>query len=95
MEQSVNQVHMDEEGKMDRTRGGAAGTSNRQSKRMFEEEVKKIAAEKGDLFLDRDDMLKAAHRADCGVSAPVADMIDHLREKGVIMKQGDSYKLCR
>ena len=95
MEQSVNQVHMDEEGKMDRTRGGAAGTSNRQSKRMFEEEVKKIAAEKGDLFLDRDDMLKAAHRADCGVSAPVADMIDHLREKGVIMKQGDCYKLCR
>ena len=42
MSQSVEQVHRDEDGAMDKTRGGAGGRSNRKTKKAFFQELKRI-----------------------------------------------------
>mmetsp|Transcript_53022 Transcript_53022/g.158690 ORF Transcript_53022/g.158690 Transcript_53022/m.158690 type:complete len:343 (-) Transcript_53022:572-1600(-) len=93
MKISVEQVHTDEQGNVDRTRGGAGGTSNRKGKKKFLEEVTKLAKSRGNGFLSKDDLLQAAEWAGLGLAYTAEEAIDHLREQGTLMKQENGFKL--
>ena len=60
MRDSVNQVHMDGSGKIDRTRGGAGGKSKRKLKKSFMDELKKM----GQTKYSKDDFYRVSARLD-------------------------------
>jgi len=74
MRDSVNQVHMDGSGNLDRTRGGAGGKSKRKLKKIFMDELRKT----GQTKFSKDDFYRVATRVDL----PLGDfwpMVDELR----------------
>ena len=74
MKDSVNQVHMDSDGNIDRTRGGASGKSKRKQKKEFLNELRKMKENK----FSWDDFLRIAS----ALSLPLYDfksMVDELR----------------
>jgi len=52
MSQSVEQVHSDEGGVIDKARGGAGGRSNRKTKKAFIKELQRITGNGGECSLD-------------------------------------------
>ena len=88
---SVEQVHTDEFGIMDRTRGGAAGQSNRKMRKLFHQEVCNIIGVGATCSLD--DLRRVADRVQC----PLSDfntMIDDMRSNGTLLRLGDGrYKV--
>ena len=52
MSKSVDQVHSDDHGSIDRTRGGAGGTSNRKMKKAFANELRRLVGTGGTCTLD-------------------------------------------
>jgi hypothetical protein len=52
MSKSVDQVHSDDHGSVDRSRGGAGGTSNRKMKKAFENELGRVIGSGGRCSLD-------------------------------------------
>lgn len=84
MSLSVEQVHADEAGIIDPTRGGAGGTSKRKMKGLFLEELHRVVGLEAECSLD--DLRKVADRVRCGLSDFPA-MLEELRNNGVLMKK--------
>lgn len=90
MRESVRQVHVtDAAGHIDKSRGGAGGTSNRKGKRAFEAELRKIVSMKRDDRIYMEDVFAASKAANLGYDVNSKDLIDHLRDMGVVMQRTD------
>ena len=88
---SVEQVHTDEFGIMDRARGGARGISNRKLRQNFHREVCNIIGLGASCTLD--DLRRVADRVECPLS-DFQTMIEDMRNNGTLMKRADgSYKV--
>jgi DNA helicase MCM8 len=91
LRQSVEQVHTDEYGIVDRTRAGAAGLSNRKMRKLFIKEVQNIIGVGADCSLD--DLRRVADRIECSISEFQA-MVDDMRDNGMLMRKADGgYKV--
>ena len=91
MTQSVAQVHTDEKGSLDLSRGGAGGKSNRKMKKAFINELHRIVGSGAEWQMD--DLRIIADKVKCGLHE-FAPLIDSLRDEGVIMKMSTgSYKV--
>jgi DNA helicase MCM8 len=86
MSLSVEQVHSDEHGFVDPTRGGAAGTSKRKIKKVFLEEIHRIVGIGADCSLD--DLRKIADRVRCGLNE-FPSIIEDLRDNGHLLKKSN------
>lgn len=84
MSLSVEQVHTDESGVVDRGRGGPGGTSNRSMKKNFVKELHRIVGIEADCSID--DLRRVAERVGCGLGE-FHSLIDDLRLNGVIIKK--------
>ena len=88
---SVEQVHSDEFGVPDRSRGGAGGMSNRKARKAFSQELSCIVGYGNTCTID--DMRQVADR----VKYPLGDfqtMIEDLRNDGsIIKKPNGSYEV--
>mmetsp|Transcript_7799 Transcript_7799/g.11626 ORF Transcript_7799/g.11626 Transcript_7799/m.11626 type:complete len:960 (-) Transcript_7799:245-3124(-) len=94
MMESVNQVHMDEQGVVDRTRGGAGGKSKRKAKQLFMEQLRHYA--KGGQFseLTLDHLRIVANQVKLDVS-DFKSFIEELRGNGELMKtSAGAYIIC-
>jgi DNA helicase MCM8 len=88
---SVEQVHTDEFGIIDRTRAGAAGQSNRKMRKDFHKEVCNIIGIGADCTLD--DLRRVADRVECPLN-DFQTMIEDMRSNGTLMKRPDGgYKV--
>ena len=91
LQNSVEQVHTDEFGIIDRTRGGAAGQSNRKMRRAFHQELCNIVGIGASCTLD--DLRRVADRVSC----PLSDfhtMIEDMRNNGTLLKKPEGgYKV--
>lgn len=91
LRQSVEQVHTDEYGIVDRTRAGAAGLSNRKMRNLFVKHVQEIIGVGAECSLD--DLRRVADRVQCSISE-FQTMIDDMRDKGMLMRKPDGrYKV--
>ncbi len=86
LRRSVEQVHTDEYGIVDRTRGGAAGLSNRQMRKIFTKEVYNMIGAGAECTLD--DLRRVADRVRCSISE-FQTMIEDMRSNGILMKKAD------
>lgn len=92
MRKSVDQVHSDEAGSLDPSRGGAGGMSNRKKKKAFEAMVKEKIGVGNEC--SEDSLRVFADQADVGISE-FQPTLEDLREKGVLIKKSDGmYKVC-
>lgn len=88
---SVEQVHTDERGIMDRTRGGAAGLSNRKMRKMFHQQVCNAIGIGATCSID--DLRRVADRVQCPLS-DFQTMLEDMRENGTLIRQSDArYKV--
>jgi DNA helicase MCM8 len=100
LRESVRQVHVtDAAGHIDKSRGGAGGTSNRKAKKAFEAELRKVASMKRDDRLYMGDVFSASKAANLGYDVNSKDLIEHLRDMGVVMQKMDRngekyFKFC-
>ena len=91
LKQSVEQVHTDEYGIVDRTRAGAAGLSNRKMRKLFIKEVQALIGVGAECTLD--DLRRVADRIECSISE-FQTMIEDMRENGILMRKPDGgYKV--
>jgi hypothetical protein len=86
LRQSVEQVHMDEHGYVDRARGGAGGMSNRKKRKSFTDELHTLVGVGACCTLD--DLRRVADRVQCSLS-DFTTMIDDMRNNGVLLKKPD------
>lgn len=86
LRRSVEQVHTDEFGTIDRSRGGAGGQSNRKTRVAFTKELYHIVGPGADCTLD--DLRRIADRVACSLSE-FQTMIDDMRDNGILMKKPD------
>jgi hypothetical protein len=87
-----DQVHSDEAGSLDPSRGGAGGMSNRKKRKAFEAKIIEIVKVGGEC--SEDDLRVISHKVDVGVTE-FQPMVEDLREKGVLMRKADGrYKVC-
>ena len=86
LKRSVEQVHTDEYGIIDRARGGAAGQSNRKRRKEFTNEIYRIIGVGAECSLD--DLRRVADRVECSLGE-FSTMIDDMRNNGVLMKKPD------
>ena len=92
MRESVRQVHVtDAAGHIDKSRGGAGGTSNRKAKKAFEAELRRIVSMKQDDRFYMDDVFAASKAANLGYDVNSKDLIDHLRDMGMVMQRTDGH----
>lgn len=84
MSLSVEQVHSDEQGLVDKGRGGAGGKSNRKMKKEFTKELHTVIGIGVECRMD--DLRRIADRVGCGI-AEFSGLVEDLREKGVLMKK--------
>jgi len=91
MRESVRQVHVtNAQGHVDKSRGGAGGTSNRKARKAFQKELERIARMKsGQGRLYTSDIYTAAKSADLGYDIKAQDLIENMREDGIVIKQTD------
>ena len=93
MSTSVRQVHTDESGMLDKTRGGAGGRSKRKVKRIFLDKLRSYSKNIGKREMEMVNLREVATLADC----PLADfeaMLDELRLSGDLIKTPrNTYKL--
>jgi DNA helicase MCM8 len=84
LKKSVDQVHTDEFGIVDKTRAGAAGQSNRKLRREFTKEIHRLVGVGAECT--HDDLLRVADR----VQLPLSDfntMVDDMRMNGSLIKK--------
>ena len=86
MSRSVEQVHKDETGTLDRQRGGAGGTSKRKMKKAFINEIQRIVGVGAECSMD--DLRRIADRVQCGLGE-FGDVVDDLRTSGILMKKAN------
>jgi DNA helicase MCM8 len=86
LRRSVEQVHTDEYGIVDRTRAGAAGLSNRKMRKIFTQEVYNMIGIGAECSLD--DLRRVADRVQCSISE-FQTMVDDMRSNGILMKKAD------
>jgi DNA helicase MCM8 len=84
MSTSNDQVHTDEGGEVDPTRGGAGGKSNRKMKKAFMNELQRIVGVGAECTLD--DLRRIAAKVHCGLNEFPA-MVEDLRNNGILMKK--------
>ncbi|GKY95383.1 hypothetical protein MPSEU_000499900 [Mayamaea pseudoterrestris] len=84
MSLSVEQVHSDETGLVDRTRGGAAGVSKRKMKKLFIDELQRFVGGEADCSMD--DLRKIADRVRCDLNG-FQSFVEELRNNGILMKK--------
>jgi DNA helicase MCM8 len=91
MSLSVEQVHSDEHGAVDRSRGGAGGTSNRKMKKAFITKLQQIIGVGAECSLD--DLRRVAEQVNCGLNE-FYDVVESFRMDGLLMKQSNGrYKV--
>jgi DNA helicase MCM8 len=91
MSRSVDEIHKDEHGAIDRSRGGAGGVSNRKIKKAFINELYRIIGAGAECTLD--DLRRIAGKLNCPLHN-FSTMVDNLRDDGILMKTGSSnYKV--
>mmetsp|Transcript_21197 Transcript_21197/g.58947 ORF Transcript_21197/g.58947 Transcript_21197/m.58947 type:complete len:461 (-) Transcript_21197:980-2362(-) len=86
MKKSVEQVHTDEYGMVDRSRAGARGQSNRKLRREFLKELHNIVGIGAECTYD--DLLRVSNRVNC----PLSDfntIIDDMRNNGTLIKKAN------
>ena len=84
LKKSVEQVHTDEYGIMDRSRAGARGQSNRKLRKEFKNELYKIVGIGAECSYD--DLLRVSNRVNC----PLSDfntILDDMRNDGTLIKK--------
>ena len=96
MRESVFQVHQsDDLGNVDRSRGGAGGTSKRKEKKRFEAELRRIAASGSGGRLYSDDVLRAGSSVGLSLGIRADDLAAELRSvTGVLMRKRDPDRGC-
>jgi DNA helicase MCM8 len=91
MSRSVDEIHTDEFGTIDRSRGGAGGVSNRKVKKAFVNELYRLIGAGADCTTD--DLRRIAGKLNCPLH-DFATMIENLRNEGVLMKNANgAYKV--
>jgi DNA helicase MCM8 len=86
LRRSVEQVHTDEFGSIDRTRCGAAGQSNRKMRKAFTKELQNTIGIGAECTMD--DLRRLADRVECSLS-DFQTMIEDMRNSGILMKKPD------
>jgi DNA helicase MCM8 len=86
LSRSVEQVHTDEYGVVDRTRAGAGGQSNRKMRKMFLNELHKVVGVGAQCTMD--DLRRVADRVECSLS-DFQNMIEDFRNNGQLLKKPD------
>jgi DNA helicase MCM8 len=86
LRRSVEQVHTDEYGMLDRTRGGAAGLSNRKMRKLFTDQIYAMIGIGAECTLD--DLRRVADRVQCSISE-FQTMVEDMRTNGVLLKKSD------
>ena len=90
MRESVRQVHVtNAAGHIDKSRGGAGGTSNRKAKKAFEAELRKIVSMKRDDRIYMEDVFNASSAANVGYAVKSEELIEGLRDMNVVMRKID------
>lgn len=92
MKESVHQVHVDEWGNVDRTRGGAGGRSNRKGKRAFLKALTEYGRKFGLETFTMNDFRQVADMHNLPLDG-FQDMIDDLRTDAELLKTASGYKL--
>lgn len=77
-----DQVHSDEMGALDPSRGGAGGKSNRKMKKLFEEKLKETVGIGAECGLD--DLRCIADSVKCGLSE-FKPLVEDMRDRGVLL----------
>lgn len=83
MSRSVDEIHTDEFGTVDRSRGGAGGVSNRKVKKAFVNELYRLIGAGAECSTD--DLRRIAGKLNCPLH-DFATMIENLRNEGILMK---------
>lgn len=83
---SVEQVHSDEGGIVDRGRGGAGGKSNRKRKKAFVNELHRIVGVGAECGLD--DLRRIADKVNCELNE-FTEFVDDLRSEGILLKKAN------
>ena len=83
---SVEQVHTDEYGIMDRSRAGAAGMSNRKMRKLFIIELHSVIGVGAECTLD--DLRRVADRVQSSISE-FQTMLEDMRDNGILLKKPD------
>jgi DNA helicase MCM8 len=83
MARSVDEVHTDEFGYVDKSRGGAGGKSNKKMKKAFVNEIYRIIGAGVECSLD--DLRRIADKLSCGLN-DFPTMVENLRDEGILMK---------
>jgi len=86
LKRSVEQVHTDEYGMVDRSRAGARGQSNRKLRKEFTRELHHIVGIGAECTYD--DLLRVSNRVNC----PLSDfntIIDDMRNNGTLIKKAN------
>jgi DNA helicase MCM8 len=86
MSRSVDEIHTDEFGTIDRSRGGAGGVSNRKIKKAFVNELYRLIGAGAECSMD--DLRRIAGKLNCPLH-DFATMIENLRNEGVLMKNAN------
>lgn len=86
LRRSVEQVHTDAYGIVDRARGGAGGQSNRKIRKAFAKELHQIVGIGAECTMD--DLRRVADRVECSLS-DFQTMIEDMRNNGILMKKPD------
>ncbi len=87
LKKSVEQVHTDEYGMVDRSRAGARGQSNRKLRKEFQNELYKLVGIGAECSYD--DLLRVSNRVNC----PLSDfntIIDDMRNQGTLIKKSNT-----
>lgn len=84
MSRSVEQVHTDESGLLDATRGGAGGVSKRKVKKVFVQQLQQIVGVGAECTMD--DLRKIADRVNCGLG-DFEGVVEDLRNNGILLKK--------
>lgn len=86
LKRSVEQVHTDEYGVVDRGRAGAGGQSNRKMRKAFTKELHQVVGVGAEC--SHDDLLRVADRVECSLN-DFKTMIEDMRDNGLLMKKPD------
>lgn len=86
LSRSVEQVHTDAYGVVDRGRGGAGGQSNRKMRKAFLNELHNIVGVGANCTME--DLRRLADRVECSLS-DFQNMIEDMRNQGQLLKTAD------
>lgn len=89
MRHSVDQVHMDERGEIDKSRGGPGGKSKRGK---FINALEQCRDKEGTTEFSFSELQRFAHISGASVSG-FREMIDQLRNDGLLLFSDSTYKL--